>query len=378
MSEERAEYVKQSTPEDEHKRIGARLRELRKGRKLMLRSTSEATGISMSFLSRIERGIAAPSPDTLKRLAAFYGVSAGEMSARTTPEKREMSVQLDHRTSLPSGGTRRASKVGDEFGSTGEVVEGVWHTSASSNTCAHPVAQPAVSTPPLAAMGDRFGTDVVLEARNGTLATTPEGIAEHSEWRLKMTTVNDLLNGLQQHITAIETENAELKELLSDVGQSSRAILDAINRYNNAQQSMVMRPAEVVPAVPDAPELEAVPELEAKPEPEAPEAPAITPHPKAKLPKVATTQRHYSDDDVEEWVKRTRAGEVPSDIAREFNTTGWVISQAIKLYYEHNSQAQRCTRCDLIIGTEDEGTAPGRDGLCGYCVEELAQREKGA
>lgn len=49
------------------------LRTLRKQANLTLKEVSEQTGISLSFISEVERGRANPSIETLMRLSAAYG-----------------------------------------------------------------------------------------------------------------------------------------------------------------------------------------------------------------------------------------------------------------------------------------------------------------
>jgi len=53
--------------------LGTRLRALREQRGLSLRSVAEEAGVSESFLSQVERGIASPSIASLQRVAAALG-----------------------------------------------------------------------------------------------------------------------------------------------------------------------------------------------------------------------------------------------------------------------------------------------------------------
>ncbi len=55
--------------------LGARLRNLRRVRKLSLASVAEQAGISVAFLSAIERSQMSASVGTLRKLARFYGVN---------------------------------------------------------------------------------------------------------------------------------------------------------------------------------------------------------------------------------------------------------------------------------------------------------------
>ncbi|MGH9601913.1 MAG: MerR family transcriptional regulator, partial [Terriglobales bacterium] len=55
--------------------LGARLRNLRRGRKLSLASVAEQAGISVAFLSALERSQMSASVGTLRKLARFYDVN---------------------------------------------------------------------------------------------------------------------------------------------------------------------------------------------------------------------------------------------------------------------------------------------------------------
>ena len=59
--------------------LGARLRMLRKRRRYTLVDVSDETGLSVSFLSDIERGRTRPSLDTLEKLASFYQMTINEL-----------------------------------------------------------------------------------------------------------------------------------------------------------------------------------------------------------------------------------------------------------------------------------------------------------
>lgn len=55
-----------------------RLHSLRKQAKLSLRDLAEQSGVSISYLSEIERG-AIPNLDILERIADVYNLSVGEI-----------------------------------------------------------------------------------------------------------------------------------------------------------------------------------------------------------------------------------------------------------------------------------------------------------
>ncbi len=57
--------------------VSARLRLMRQGREWTLQDLSARSGISVSMLSQLERGIASPSIRTLQRLAEIFGVTMG-------------------------------------------------------------------------------------------------------------------------------------------------------------------------------------------------------------------------------------------------------------------------------------------------------------
>lgn len=56
-------------------RVGSQLRQLRRKRDLSLSAVARATGVSVGFLSALERGQMSASVATLRRLADFYGIN---------------------------------------------------------------------------------------------------------------------------------------------------------------------------------------------------------------------------------------------------------------------------------------------------------------
>ena len=60
--------------EDEDRRIGLRIRVLRKDRKLSIESLAEQSGLSVGMLSQLERGISTPSVRSLRVLGVALGV----------------------------------------------------------------------------------------------------------------------------------------------------------------------------------------------------------------------------------------------------------------------------------------------------------------
>jgi transcriptional regulator with XRE-family HTH domain len=66
---------------DELKRLGARLRRLRRERGLSLGEVAKATDISQSFLSHVENGKSDITFMRLERLVALYGASLADVAA---------------------------------------------------------------------------------------------------------------------------------------------------------------------------------------------------------------------------------------------------------------------------------------------------------
>lgn len=61
--------------------LGDRLRELRRQHAMTLVEISRTTGLSVSYLSDLERSRTTPSLDTLERLAACYRITTTDMLA---------------------------------------------------------------------------------------------------------------------------------------------------------------------------------------------------------------------------------------------------------------------------------------------------------
>ncbi len=59
--------------------LGGALRNMRKGRRLTLVEVKDHTGLSVSFLSDVERDVTNPSIDTLAKLAQCYKVTVNEL-----------------------------------------------------------------------------------------------------------------------------------------------------------------------------------------------------------------------------------------------------------------------------------------------------------
>lgn len=83
--------------------LGSEVRQLRKSRKLTLKALSEASGISLSHLSAIERGASNPSMDILQTLSGALRVTPDWFFARrpgTGPMERAFVVRAQNRRNL--------------------------------------------------------------------------------------------------------------------------------------------------------------------------------------------------------------------------------------------------------------------------------------
>jgi transcriptional regulator with XRE-family HTH domain len=66
--------------------LGARVRQVRRARGLTLTSLAASAGLSHSFLSKFERGLASPSMASLAQIARALGTSQLELLAGTEPD----------------------------------------------------------------------------------------------------------------------------------------------------------------------------------------------------------------------------------------------------------------------------------------------------
>jgi DNA-binding transcriptional MerR regulator/quercetin dioxygenase-like cupin family protein len=82
---------------------GRPLRRLRHGHRLSLREASERTGLSVSFLSAIERGVSGASIATLQRLAAAYGTTLQELFGSQADAGAARLVRARDRSALRLG-----------------------------------------------------------------------------------------------------------------------------------------------------------------------------------------------------------------------------------------------------------------------------------
>jgi transcriptional regulator with XRE-family HTH domain len=85
--------------------IGTRIRELREGRDLSLRSLAEMCSVSPNTVSLIERGLSSPSIDTLQRLASGLGMSIAAFFEPRDPPARLVLTPSANRSQSRAPGT---------------------------------------------------------------------------------------------------------------------------------------------------------------------------------------------------------------------------------------------------------------------------------
>lgn len=96
-----------ATPEpdpDADLELGPRLRGLRTARGLTLRELAERAGVTESFLSQAERGVATPSIASVRRIARGLGLSIADLFAEVEPAGLVVRVRDRRRISYPGLG----------------------------------------------------------------------------------------------------------------------------------------------------------------------------------------------------------------------------------------------------------------------------------
>lgn len=106
-----------SPPATALQQLGEDVRGLRKAQKLTLEDLAAASGKSVSFISKIERGQARPSVTTLQELAGALGVPVGwffENDSPTPAEERPYIVRAARRRKLSYSGLGSTDYMGFE------------------------------------------------------------------------------------------------------------------------------------------------------------------------------------------------------------------------------------------------------------------------
>ncbi len=82
--------------------IGSKIRKLRKEKKLTLEELSKKTGLSLSYISLIERGLKNPSLKALEKIAECFGINPAMLflNEGNIEEKENIEVFLRTNTKL--------------------------------------------------------------------------------------------------------------------------------------------------------------------------------------------------------------------------------------------------------------------------------------
>jgi transcriptional regulator with XRE-family HTH domain len=80
--------------------VGGRLRALRRERGLPLKAVAEGTGLSIGFLSQVERGLSSPSLRVLTQIADLFGVGLSALFGAESPEAAGFVTRAGERAEL--------------------------------------------------------------------------------------------------------------------------------------------------------------------------------------------------------------------------------------------------------------------------------------
>ncbi|TAJ90294.1 MAG: XRE family transcriptional regulator [Reyranella sp.] len=107
-----------------NERIAARVRELRGRRGLSLEALAEASGVSRSMISLVERGESSPTAVVLEKLATGLGVSLATLFEAPAAPPHPVSRRADQvEWRDPASGYRRRNVSPDGFPSPIQIVE---------------------------------------------------------------------------------------------------------------------------------------------------------------------------------------------------------------------------------------------------------------
>ncbi|SEJ24549.1 helix-turn-helix domain-containing protein [Demequina mangrovi] len=107
-------------PDEAAARLGTRLRELRKARRLTLVQLADATGLSHPFLSQVERGLANLSLQSLRRIAVALETSPVELVAAAEPGEGASPRRIE----VVRAGSRRPTPEGFARGEAVSLARG--------------------------------------------------------------------------------------------------------------------------------------------------------------------------------------------------------------------------------------------------------------
>jgi len=109
-------------PQQTAKRLGSRIREIRKRMNMTARALARAADVTPGFISQMENGTVLPSIPTLMRLAAELGVRPSDLLAPDAPSTRLVRLPDRRVYEYPDQGFREAIISTDE----GNLFEVAW------------------------------------------------------------------------------------------------------------------------------------------------------------------------------------------------------------------------------------------------------------
>lgn len=123
--------MKEKTEPGINERIAARVRELRGRQGLSLEVLAEASGVSRSMISLVERGESSPTAVVLEKLATGLGVSLATLFEAPAAPPHPVSRRADQvEWRDPASGYRRRNVSPDGFPSPIQIVEVIFPAGA--------------------------------------------------------------------------------------------------------------------------------------------------------------------------------------------------------------------------------------------------------
>ena|SRR6185295_9538646 len=88
-----------------------RLKRLRESKGVTLDELAERTGLTKSYLSKVERGISVPSVATALKVAEAFEVNVGDLFGVNAPEKEYVVVRKSERKTFVRTGQKNSNKL---------------------------------------------------------------------------------------------------------------------------------------------------------------------------------------------------------------------------------------------------------------------------
>lgn len=118
--------VKRMTAEQDAARVGREIRNLRRAKRLTLQQLSSEAGLSIGFLSQIERGHSSPSVKAMHSIASALGVTIGwffRADAEANPELSDLVVRSGSRRRIRFEGGIQDELLCPDLGGKLELLE---------------------------------------------------------------------------------------------------------------------------------------------------------------------------------------------------------------------------------------------------------------